>query len=105
MKPELITTRDMREADARTIAAGTPGYALMVRAGAAVAGAAETMAGAGQRILVVCGPGNNGGDGFVAARLLMGRSYAVSLALLGERSRLKGDAALAAGDWRGPVGG
>lgn len=101
---QLLTTGEMREADARTIAAGTPSYDLMIRAGAAVADAVETLAGPGCRVLVVCGPGNNGGDGFVAARLLAERGYAVALALLGSRETLKGDAALAAADWRGSVG-
>ncbi|HVL70880.1 MAG TPA: NAD(P)H-hydrate dehydratase [Beijerinckiaceae bacterium] len=92
----------MREADARTIAAGTPGYELMRRAGAAVARAAHRLLPQG-RVLVLCGPGNNGGDGFVAARLLAEGGCAVTVALLGSRERLTGDAALAAADWTGPV--
>ncbi|HEX8663129.1 MAG TPA: NAD(P)H-hydrate dehydratase [Beijerinckiaceae bacterium] len=99
----LLTTQEMARADALTIAAGTPGYALMLRAGQAVADAAGEMLAPGGRILVVCGPGNNGGDGFVAARLLAERGYPVELFLLGTRERLKGDAALAAADWRGEV--
>src|SRR3954451_18577515 len=104
MSRQLLTTEEMREADARTIAAGTPGYELKVRAGAAVADAAGAMAGPGRRVVVACGPGNNGGDGFVAARLLAERGHAVSLVLLGSRAALRGDAALAAADWSGPVG-
>src|SRR3954451_17677706 len=103
MDCQLLTNKEMREADARTIAAGVPGYELMTRAGAAVADAAESMAGSQGRIAVVCGPGNNGGDGFVAARLLAERGSAVLLALLGSRAALTGDAALAAADWRGPA--
>ena len=53
-----------------TIAAGTPGIALMERAGLAVAGEAARMAPSRGRIAVLCGPGGNGGDGFIAARLL-----------------------------------
>src|SRR4051812_42927229 len=104
MSRQLLTTEEMREADARTIDAGTPGYELMIRAGAAVADAAGAMAGPGRRVVVACGPGNNGGDGFVAARLLAECGHAVSLVLLGSRAALRGDAALAAADWRGPVG-
>ena len=103
---ELLTTDEMRRADAAAIAAGTPGLDLMRRAGAAVAERAEAMSGASAgdgRVLVLCGPGNNGGDGFVAARLLAAAGIAVEVALLGDRGALKGDAAAAAAEWTGPV--
>jgi ADP-dependent NAD(P)H-hydrate dehydratase / NAD(P)H-hydrate epimerase len=98
---ELLTPSQMAEADRRTIAAGTPGIKLMERAGRAVA---DRVAGGyplGTRIAVVCGPGNNGGDGFVAARVLRERGYLVELFLLGARDALKGDAAEAASKWPG----
>jgi hydroxyethylthiazole kinase-like uncharacterized protein yjeF len=102
--PELLlTTGAMREADARTIAAGTPGTVLMERAGRAVAEAVVAMVPDPSRVLVVCGPGNNGGDGFVAARLLAKRRYGVTVALLGPREALRGDAAEMAALWQGPV--
>ena len=53
--------------------------------------------------IVVAGPGNNGGDGFVAARLLAERGYPAEVLLVGEVGRLKGDAALAAKAWTGPI--
>ena len=83
-KPELLTTAEMRQAECIAIAAGTPAAALMQRAGAGVADAAAALAGQGARIAVLCGPGNNGGDGFVAARLLRDRGYRVHVGLLGE---------------------
>ncbi|PZQ48604.1 MAG: bifunctional ADP-dependent NAD(P)H-hydrate dehydratase/NAD(P)H-hydrate epimerase [Rhodovulum sulfidophilum] len=92
----------MRAADAATIAAGTPGIELMEAAGRAVAAAAAALAPAGP-VLVLAGPGNNGGDGFVAARLLAAAGRDVTLALLGDRARLRGDAALAAARWDGPT--
>ncbi len=57
----------------------------------------------GTRVAVVCGPGNNGGDGFVAARVLAERGYVVRLGLLGAVDRLAGDAAVAAKRWRRPI--
>ncbi len=97
---ELLSTAEMAEADRLTIAGGVAGIALMENAGRAVADRAMAMG--GQRIVVVAGPGNNGGDGFVAARLLAERGRKVRVLLLGEVGR-KDDAAAAAGRWQGPV--
>jgi hydroxyethylthiazole kinase-like uncharacterized protein yjeF len=100
-RPELLTPSQMGAADRLTIAAGTPGIVLMERAGAAVADEAVRLARSAGRIAIFCGPGGNGGDGFIAARLLRERGYRVSVALLGERAALKGDPALAAARWGG----
>jgi hydroxyethylthiazole kinase-like uncharacterized protein yjeF len=100
---ELLTNVEMGQADRRTIAAGIPGIELMENAGRAVADAVMARHPPGTRVTVVAGPGNNGGDGFVAARVLAGHGYRVDLMLSGEAVRLTGDAALAAGSWKGAV--
>lgn len=100
---ELLNTSEMTEADRLTIAAGTPGIDLMEQAGRAVADAVTASHPVGSRVVVVAGPGNNGGDGFVAARLLAEKGYPAHVLLVGEAGRLRGDAALAARMWRGDV--
>ncbi|MGL4497002.1 MAG: NAD(P)H-hydrate dehydratase [Beijerinckiaceae bacterium] len=99
----LLSVAQMREADRLTIAGGVAGIALMELAGAAVAARAKGRLAPGGQALVLCGPGYNGGDGFIAARLLAAEGYQVTVGLLGERTRLQGDAALAAERWMGPV--
>lgn len=99
---ELLTTTEMEQADALTIASGISGFSLMRAAGEAVAEAAEHLAEDGP-IVVVAGRGNNGGDGFIAAAELAARGRSVSVVLLCDRASLKGDAALAAREWRGEV--
>src|SRR4051812_42379962 len=98
----VLTTSEMEQADRLTIAGGTPGFALMLSAGQAVAQAAMDLVEQGP-IVVVAGRGNNGGDGFVAAAELAARGREVSVILLCERDTLTGDAALAARGWKNPV--
>jgi hydroxyethylthiazole kinase-like uncharacterized protein yjeF len=101
---ELVTTAEMAEADRLAIAGGVPGIRLMENAGRAIAESVVRLRPpGGAPVCVVAGPGNNGGDGFVCARVLAGRGFPVRLALLGAHERLKGDAAEAAARWQGPV--
>ncbi len=99
---EILTTAEMERADRLAIAAGTPGFALMLSAGQAVAAAAMELVEEGP-IVVIAGPGNNGGDGFVAAAELAAHGREVQVILLCERESLQGDAASAARGWKYPV--
>jgi len=98
----LLTVAESYAADRFAAEAGIPGERLMEAAGKAVAEAAMRRYPAGP-VTVLCGPGNNGGDGFVAARHLTAAGWPVRLALLGAREALKGDAATMAGRWEGAV--
>jgi len=102
---ELLSNAEMAIADRLAIAGGVTGEELMECAGRAVADLVAAHHSLGSRVVAVAGPGNNGGDGFVAARLLAERGYRVAVLLVGERERLKGDAALAARKWPGGVTG
>src|SRR5690606_22728975 len=91
---ELRTTEEMAAAARLAVTAGWPSLKLMESAGKAIAEAAEKLVRKASRIAIICGPGNNGGDGFVAARILQRRGYEVRVALFGaaDRKALKGDA-------------
>lgn len=97
----LLTPEEMGRADALAIGAGIPGEALMLAAGTAVAQAARRLT-RPVPTLVLAGPGNNGGDGYVAARLLEGWGWPVDVAALAP-PRPGSDAAQAASRWRGPI--
>ena len=100
MSAEILTVAEMYAADAYAAAHGVGSLALMEAAGAAVAEAVHRRW-PGAKVAVLCGPGNNGGDGFVAARHLEAQGHEVEIALLGAREALKGDAGVMAGRWDG----
>jgi ADP-dependent NAD(P)H-hydrate dehydratase / NAD(P)H-hydrate epimerase len=98
----LLSVAQTAEADRLTIETGTPGVDLMRNAGVAVA--REAMQRWSSRpVVVLCGPGNNGGDGFVAAATLAAAGWPVRLGLLGARDGLRGDARHHASRWSGAV--
>ncbi len=105
---EILTSDEMRSLERAAIASGrASGLELMERAGAAVVEAiAEAWpafrppAEAGRHAMILCGPGNNGGDGFVVARLLRRRGWKVTLYLYGEADRLPPDARANHDRWR-----
>ena len=91
----LLTPAEMAAVDTAAAASGIDSFALMERAGAAVAAAALRLHPGALRFVALCGPGNNGGDAYVAARHLQQSGARVALFHLGDPSRLKGDAARA----------
>lgn len=99
---EILTVKEMADADRFAIRSGTPGIVLMENAGRAVADTVDARCPSGT-VAVLAGPGNNGGDGFVAARHLARRGRDVRLALFGAREALTGDAATAAARWAGEI--
>lgn len=101
-KTELLSVEEMYRADAFAMKQGTAGIVLMENAGAAIARAIRNRRPPGC-VAVLCGPGNNGGDGFVVARHLALVGWDVRLGLLGEVSDLKGDAAAMAARWDGDI--
>lgn len=102
---KLYTARQVRGIDSAAIdGLGIPGYELMCRAGAAIFDAAQTYFPAARRWLVLCGPGNNGGDGYVAARLAANAGIAVTVCSMVDPAQLKGDAKKAYSDWRATGG-
>ncbi len=98
----LLTPVEMERADALTIQAGTPGTELMQTAGQAVCNVLmkrfDPCA-----VLVVCGPGNNGGDGYVIARLLQAAGWPVTVASIEGARPAHGDAAFHARLWEGEL--
>lgn len=102
MSGEIISVAEMAAIDVAAAAAGTPTRTLMENAGQAVAHAIAQKF-SPRTTAVLCGPGNNGGDGWVVARALQELGWPVSVYTLTPRENLKGDAAAAASAWSGDV--
>lgn len=98
----LLTTTEMRSVDQLAIESGIDGFTLMQAAGNAVADAITTRW-SKRPIVILCGIGNNGGDGFVAASQLRSAGWPVNVVLLGTLDDLSGDAAQAANLWGGAI--
>jgi hydroxyethylthiazole kinase-like uncharacterized protein yjeF len=99
----LLSCAEMAAADRLAVGNGVSSQELMEAAGGAIADLIQQRF-MPQTTLVLCGPGNNGGDGFVCARHLAASGWPVRIALLGERRALRGDARWAAQLWEGDVG-
>ncbi len=100
MNAEILTPAQMREADRTSNIAFLK---LMENAGRAVA-SAITARYKKCSVAVICGPGNNGGDGLAVARLLAAKKWPVRVYLVGDRKALKGDVAVMARKWKGHIG-
>ena len=102
MPVELLTMKEMGEADRLTIESGIPGFSLMQTAGQSIAHII-LRDWTCRNVLVLCGPGNNGGDGYIIAEALKAEGWPVRLASLVPVEKLTGDAARAADQWSGEV--
>jgi len=98
----LLSVEEMYQADKGAVAAGITSETLMENAGIAIT-ASIVERWAIRPITILCGPGNNGGDGFVVARRLKNAGWPVTVALLGNIDALKGDAKINANRWNGDI--
>src|SRR5690606_18286341 len=96
----IHTAAQVRELDRYVIETlQTPGYVLMTRAGAAALSVMQRTWPTARRVLIICGPGNNGGDGYVLARLARASGFDITVATISDPARLKDDARRAYGDF------
>ena len=102
MSAEILTVAECYAADRHAVDNGISTLSLMENAGRAIADAIIARY-APCRTVVICGPGNNGGDGFAAARHLSNQGWSVSVLLMAKRGDLRGDADEMAKRWHGPI--
>ncbi|MEM7398368.1 MAG: NAD(P)H-hydrate dehydratase [Pseudomonadota bacterium] len=100
---ELLTAKEMGRADKLAVESGVAGAVLMENAGRSVADEVSLRFPDASTVSILCGPGNNGGDGFVAARQLLERGYFVRLGFDGDPRKLPADAAEMASRFTGPI--
>jgi NAD(P)H-hydrate epimerase len=100
----VLTAAEMRAAEQAAFARGLPSFEAMRRAGVAVVDAIlQRWPASGREVHVLCGPGNNGGDGFIAAETLRAAGYRVIAYAVRSKSDYAGDAARAASLWQGDI--
>lgn len=102
MLREILTNKQMYEAERLAFAGGVDSYAVLTQAGQAVA-AVTYKHYPGRSVVVLCGPGNNGGDGYVAAQWLLERGHDVHVYALTDPAQARGDAARACKAWQGQI--
>ncbi|MEO6184952.1 MAG: NAD(P)H-hydrate epimerase, partial [Steroidobacteraceae bacterium] len=100
---EVYSASQVRQLEAAAVAAGTPGYTLMQRAGAAACAVLRQRWPAARHVVVIAGPGNNGGDGLVLALLARLDGLSVKVMLLADPAALRGEAAKAYADLAGQL--
>lgn len=100
--PEILTVAEMSEIDRLAASSGVPTLTLMENAGRKVANEIAKRW-PPCKAMVLCGPGNNGGDGYVVARHLQARGYTVEVVTIGDQGKLKADALAMAKEWTGPT--
>lgn len=103
LSPVLVLPSEMAEIDKRAVGSGIDGYRLMSAAGHAIAAAVLRLQPGAKRVAILCGPGNNGGDGYVVARVLRECGVAIGVFSLVDQRSLKGDALTAREDLGGIV--
>jgi NAD(P)H-hydrate epimerase len=104
LRHAILTATEMRRAETLACAGGMPSFTLMQRAGEMAAAIIRDKFPPPRRVLVLCGPGNNGGDGFIVATRLRDAGFDVTVAAMSPATVMCGDAEQAASAWDGPTG-
>ena len=104
MNNAILSCKNHNDLDKKTIKKFIPGFKLMENAGKVIFNEINKKFKKNKRIKILCGPGNNGGDGFVLARLLQNKGYKNNeLFCLVKKNKLKGDAKIASKKFNGKI--